>query len=149
DRGFGLFDHRALSCVLTRGRGRFVVFVAREEGAPVVGAGHRGRAFGRRGVTRGGAVPGRDRSEHIVVASFVGVEPARDRPVGPVRSDQAGERGGVFDLFAVCPRRGRRGLDRRFGLFDHRALVFIAAFARDRFVVCIAREAGDPVVGAG
>src|SRR5207302_1242215 len=109
---FGLFDHRALACVLTRGRGRFVVGIARVEGAPVVGAGRRGRVFGRRAVARVGVDTGRDRFVHFVFAFFVGVEPERDRPFGPDRGDQAGERGGVFDLFADRHRRGRRGFDR-------------------------------------
>src|SRR5207302_607753 len=112
DRGFGLFDHRALACVPSRGRGRFVVGIARVEGAPVVGAGRCGRVFGRRAVARVGADPGRDRFEDFVFAFFVGVEPERDRPFGPDRRNQAGERGGVFDLFADRHRRGRRGFDR-------------------------------------
>src|SRR5207249_10766917 len=125
----------------------FVVGVAGEGGDPVVGAGGFGRVFSIVDFAVGPHVasfPTRRSSDLFAV----GVQLEGDRAFAG-RFDKARDRGHVFDVGAHGHGRDRRGADRGFARVDQRALVGIAAFGRDFFVVLVARKGRDPVVGAG
>src|SRR5262249_27660674 len=136
----GRADHRALAGVLAGRAGRFVVFVAREAGRPVVGAG--GFGFEFPGVVFAvGFDFFDDRARDFGFAFFIG-ELLEGYFAFAGRFHQAGVRVGVFLPSADGHRGGGFGGDFRFGRSDHRALAGVLAGRAGRFVVFVAREAG-------
>src|SRR5262249_51009604 len=133
--------------VLAGRAGRFVVFVAGEAGRPVVGAG--GFGFEVCGaVFAVGFDFVDDRARDFGFALFIREQLEGDFAFAS-RFDHAGDRGGVFCIFALVHLRGAFGGDFRAGRFYQRALAGVLAGLFPYTTLFRSGEAGRPVVGAG